>query len=196
MELTIECQKRPVGSKPNALRRQGLTPAVLYGHNGAESVELTLNTRAAQTLVKKASLNNTMIQVSVPDMSWSGKALLREVQVHPWRGDLYHLSFFSVGTQATVQVTVPLHFVGDAVGVKQNGGTLDTVLTELEVVCSPNDVPETIEIDVTKMDVGDALHVSELALPNGVTVVGEADRVVVSVLGSKTASEPSDAEES
>jgi large subunit ribosomal protein L25 len=196
MELTIECQKRPAGSKTNALRRQGLTPAVLYGHNGTESVELTLNTRAAQTLVRKASLNNTMIQVSVPDMPWSGKALLREVQVHPWRGDLYHLSFFSVGTQATVQVTVPLHFVGDAIGVKQNGGTLDTVLTELEVVCSPNSVPETIEIDVSKMDVGDALHVSELPLPEGVTVVGEADRVVVSILGSKTASAASDAEES
>jgi large subunit ribosomal protein L25 len=196
MELTIECQKRPAGSKTNALRRQGLTPAVLYGHNGTESVELTLNTRAAQTLVRKASLNNTMIEVSVPDMPWNGKALLREVQVHPWRGDLYHLSFFSVGTQATVQVTVPLHFVGESVGVKQNGGTLDTVLTDVEVVCSPNSVPETIEIDVSQMDVGDALHVSELPLPDGVTVVGEADRVVVSVLGSKTASASSDAEES
>ncbi|MBF2050016.1 MAG: 50S ribosomal protein L25/general stress protein Ctc [Leptolyngbya sp. IPPAS B-1204] len=196
MELTIECQKRPAGSKPNALRRQGLTPAVLYGHNGTESVELTLNTRTAQALVKKASLNNTMIQLNVSDMPWNGKALLREVQVHPWRGDLYHLSFFSVGSQATVQVTVPLHFVGDAIGVKQNGGTLDTVLTELEVICSPNNVPETIEIDVAKMDVGDALHVNELPLPDGVTVVGEADRVVVSVLGSKSAATSSDAAES
>jgi large subunit ribosomal protein L25 len=187
MELTIECQTRPSGSKPNALRREGLTPAVLYGHNGTESVALTLNTRAAEILVKKASLNNTMIQINVPDLPWSGKALLREVQSHPWRGSLYHLSFFSVGTHASVQVTVPLHFVSEAIGVKQNGGTLDTVLNELEVVCSPNDVPESIEIDVANMDVGDALHVHELALPTGVTVVGEADRVVVSILGSKTA---------
>lgn len=187
MELTIECQKRPAGSKTNTLRRQGLTPAVLYGHDGTESVALTLSTRTAETLVKKASLNNTMIQLNVPDMSWTGKALLREVQSHPWRGELYHLSFFSVGTQATVQVTVRLHFVGESVGVKQNGGTLDTVLNELEVVCSPNSVPETIEIDVSDMDLGDALHVSELPLPNGVTVVGEGDRVVVSILGSKAA---------
>lgn len=187
MELTIECQKRPSGSKPNALRREGLTPAVLYGHNGTESVELTLSTRTAQTLVKKASLNNTMIQISVPELPWSGKALLREVQTHPWRGDLYHLSFFSVGTLASIQVTVPLHFVGESIGVKQNGGTLDTVLNELEVVCSPNNVPETIEIDVSNMDVGDALHVNELPLSEGVTVVGEGDRVVVSILGSKTA---------
>lgn len=196
MELTIECQQRPSGSKPNALRREGLTPAVLYGHNGTESLALTLSTRTAETLVKKASLNNTMIQISVPDLPWSGKALLREVQTHPWRGDLYHLSFFSVGTQASVQVTVPLHFVGESIGVKQNGGTLDTVLNELEVICSPNNVPENIEIDVSKMDVGAALHVNELPLPEGVSVVGEADRVIVSILGSKSAqsSEATDAE--
>jgi large subunit ribosomal protein L25 len=183
MELTIECQKRPEGSKPNALRREGMTPAVLYGHNGAESVELVLNTRNAETLVRKAVLNNTMIQLSVPDLSWSGKALLREVQSHPWRGSLYHLSFFSVGSHATIEVTVPVHFVGESIGVKQNGGTLDAVLTEVAVVCAPSAVPESIEVDVSQMDLGDALHVSELPLPAGVTVVGEADRVVVSVLG-------------
>lgn len=185
MELTIECQKRPQGSKPNALRRQGLTPAVLYGHNGTESVALTLNTRNAELLVKKASVNNTMIQLSVADLNWKGKALLREVQAHPWRGSLYHLSFFSVGGQATIQVTVPLHVVGESLGVKQNGGTLDTVLNELEVVCSPDNVPESIEVDVSAMDVGDALHVNELVLPSGVTVLGEGDRVAVSVLAPK-----------
>jgi large subunit ribosomal protein L25 len=196
MELTVECQKRAEGSKPNALRRQGLTPAVLYGHNGKESVALTLSTRTAETLVKKASVNNTMIQLSVPELPWSGKALLREVQSHPWRGSLYHLSFFSVGGQATIEVTVPLHYVGESVGVKQNGGTLDTVLTELEVVCSPNDVPDAIEVDVTNLNVGDALHVSELTLPKGITVLGEADRVTVSVLGSKaSAGEAAESEE-
>lgn len=95
MELTIECQKRPEGSKPNALRRQGLTPAVLYGHNGTESVELLVNTRAAESLLKKVAPRKTVIQVNVPELSWSGKALLQEVQSHPWRGSLYHLSFFA-----------------------------------------------------------------------------------------------------
>jgi large subunit ribosomal protein L25 len=185
MELTVECQKRPSGSKPNALRRQGLTPAVLYGHNGTEAVELTLNTRNAEVLVKKASVNNTIIRLSVPEISWSGKTLLREVQSHPWRGSLYHLSFFSVGAQSSIEVTVPLVFVGDAVGVKQGDGTLDTVLTELEVICSPDNVPDSIEIDVSQLEVGDALHVNELVLPSGTTVVGEGERVVVSVLAPK-----------
>jgi large subunit ribosomal protein L25 len=195
MELTIECQKRPAGSKTNALRREGRTPAVLYGHNGTESVALTVDTRSAETLLRKASVNNTLIQLSVPDMPWSGKALLREVQAHPWRRDLYHLSFFSVGGHSTVEVTVPLHFVGDAVGVKQGGGTLDAVLTELEVQCSPSDVPESIEIDVSKLDVGESLHVNELVLPSGVTVLGEGDRVAVTVLSPKATVEATEATE-
>lgn len=97
MELTIDCQKRSEGSKPNALRRQGLTPAVLYGHNGSESVELIVNTRSAETLLKKVAPGKTVVQVNVPDLSWTGKAVVQEVQKHPWRGSLYHLSFFAQG---------------------------------------------------------------------------------------------------
>jgi large subunit ribosomal protein L25 len=188
MELTVECQKRLEGSKPNSLRRDGLIPAVLYGHDGTESVALTLKTRIAEVLVKKAVLNNTMIELSVPEIPWNGKALLREVQAHPWKRNLYHLSFFSVGSQSSIEVTVPLHFVGESTGVKQDGGRLDVVLNEVTVACAPSAVPETIEIDVSSLKVGDALHVHELVLPAGITVLGEADRVVVSVLGTVPAS--------
>jgi len=186
MELTVECQKRAEGSKPNALRQAGRIPAVLYGHNGTESVALTLDSKTAITLVRKASINNTLIQVNVPDLSWSGKALLREVQAHPWKsGILYHLSFFSVAAQDSITVDVPLHFVGEAPGVKA-GGALDTVLTELQVQCAPENIPEGIEVDVSGLNVGDALHVHELVLPKGVEVVGEPERVVVSVLSPRT----------
>jgi large subunit ribosomal protein L25 len=193
MELTVECKKRPSGTKPNTLRREGQIPAVLYGHAGAESVALTLDAKTAEILVKRASLNNTLIQINVADLPWSGKALLREVQTHPWRGHLYHLSFFSVGAQEKLEVTVPLHFAGEAVGVKTGGGALDTVLTELAVECAPSDIPENIEIDVSKLDIGDALHVHELVLPKGITVLGEGDRVVVSVLPPRVATEDGEA---
>lgn len=183
MELTLECKKRPEGSKSNALRRNGLMPAVLYGHNGTESISLVLDAKTAETLVRKASINNTLVQLNISDVPWKGKALIREVQSHPWRGSLYHLSFFSVADQDSLQVTVPLHFVGTPVGVKPEGGALDTVLTELEVACAPDNIPESIEIDVTNLHIGDALHVNELKLPKGVEAVGEPERVIVSILG-------------
>ncbi len=183
MELTIEGKKRPEGSKPNALRREGQMPAVIYGHKGAESVSIVLDKKEAETLVKKASLNNTLIQLNVADLSWNGKALLREVQKHPWKGSIYHLSFFSVSEQASLQVTVPLHFVGTPIGVKQEGGSLDTVLNGLEIACAPNSIPEFIEVDVSNLHAGDSLHVNQLNLPGGATVIGEPDRVVAIVLG-------------
>ena len=94
MSLTIECQTRPEGSKPNALRREGLIPAALYGHKGNESVSLIVKEKDASVLLKQAAVNKTVIDVTIPELSWTGKALIREVQAHPWKKTLFHLSFF------------------------------------------------------------------------------------------------------
>jgi large subunit ribosomal protein L25 len=152
-----------------------------------------MNAKTAETLVKKASVNNTLVQVKIPDMRWSGKALLREVQTHPWKSSLYHLSFFSVAAQDSLEVTVPLSFVGDSPAVKE-GGSLDTVLTELQVECAPDNIPESIEIDVSQMNIGDTLYVHELVLPSGVTVLGDSERVVVSAIPPRVTAEEEDTE--
>jgi len=196
MELTIECQKREAGSKPNALRRSGLIPAVLYGHNGTESIPLTLNAKAAETLLKKAVVNNTLIQLTIADNSWSGKTLLREVQAHPWKKFPYHLSFFSVSAQETIEVELPLHFVGDAPGVKQEGGILDPVITQLHVRCAPDSIPDAVEVNVSEMNLGDALLVHQIVLPEGVVALNDPDQPVVSVLASKVTAETEEAEAS
>jgi large subunit ribosomal protein L25 len=189
MELAVECQKRAEGSKPNALRRSGLIPAVLYGHKGSESISLTVKAKTVETLLKKHAVNNTLIDLSIPDLSWTGKTLLREVQVHPWKGFPYHLSFFAVGSQDSLEVELSLHFVGEAAGVKLGGGILDTVLTQLAVKCKPDSIPEAIEVDISNLNLGDALHIHELILPPGVVALGEPNQVVVSVLGTQAGSE-------
>lgn len=189
MELTVECQKRVEGSKPRALRRAGLIPANLYGHKGAESIALTVNAKTLETLLKKASVNNTVIDVSIPDLSWRGKTLLREVQVHPAKRWAYHVSFFAIASQDSVDVEVPLQFVGDAPGVKLEGGVLDPVLTQLEVRCSPDSIPDAIEVDVSHLHVKDTLYVSQLVLPQGITVLGDAERAVASIVPSKVSAE-------
>ena len=186
MELTLECQKRPEGSKTKALRRDGLIPAALYGHNGAESISLTVNAKAAELLLKSASVNNTLVNLTIPELSWNGITLLREVQTHPCRPLVYHLSFFAISAQDSVEVTIPLAFVGESPGVKLNGGLLDPVLTELEVKCAPDSIPEKIEVDISSLQVGSALHISELVLPAGVTpLITDGNQVVVTVLGSQ-----------
>ncbi len=189
MELAVECQKRAEGSKPNALRRSGMIPAVLYGHNGSESISLTIKAKTVEQLLKKHVVNNALIDLSIPELSWTGKTLLREVQVHPWKGFPYHLSFFSVATQDSLEVELSLHFVGESVGVKLEGGMLETVLTQIAVKCKPDSIPDAIEVDISNLKVGDALHIHELVLPPGAEALGDPTQVVVTVLGTKASAE-------
>lgn len=195
MQLTVECKQRPSHSKPNALRREGLIPAALYGHKGAGSEALVLNANAAQLLLKNATINNTLVQVKLPDTAWQGQALVREVQANPVSGALYHISFFSVADQDSLEVTVPLNFTGEAVGVSEERGSLDTVLTELAVQCAPDDIPDSIEINVSHLKVGDVLSVQELVVPSGVTVLGEPERTIATVLPPRVSAVETDTDE-
>ncbi|WP_250124527.1 50S ribosomal protein L25/general stress protein Ctc [Chroococcidiopsis sp. CCMEE 29] len=194
MELTIECQKREPDSKPRALRRAGLIPANLYGHNGTESISLTLDAKTVEHLLKQGSVNNTLVDLNITDIPWRGKTLLREVQTHPAKGSPYHLSFFAVAGHGDTDVEVPLRFVGEATGVKQEGGVLDTVITQLQVRCAPENIPDVIEINVSNLHVGDSINVENLDLPQGVTALVEPDQLIVSVLGRQAGAEQPETE--
>jgi large subunit ribosomal protein L25 len=184
MQISVECQTRPEGINPRALRRQGLIPASLYGHQGAESISLAINEKDALNLLKKASINNTLIDVNIPHLQWTGKALIREVQSHPWKRFLYHLSFFSIANQSSVQVNVPLKLVGDSIGLKK-GGIIEQVISTINVACPPNNIPEFIEVDLTSVDIGGSVHVSELVLPEGITCTDDKDVTILAIIAPK-----------
>lgn len=177
----FECQTRPEGSKPRALRREGFIPAALYGHQGANSISLVAKAKDVEMLLKDASVNNTLVDVAIPDISWKGRALIREVQKHPWRPDIYHVSFFAVAGQDSVEVVVPINLEGQAQGVTE-GGVLEQIITELTIQCPPNQIPEVINIDVTQMPIGTTLHISELNLPEGVTASDDPERTVLTIV--------------
>ncbi len=189
MEITVECQKRAEGSKPRALRREGLIPASLYGHKGTESMMLTVKAKTLEKLLKQAGVNSTVVDLNIPDLSWRGKTLLREVQIHPVKRWAYHVSFFALSEQASVEVEVPVHFVGEAPGVKVEGGVLDLVLMQLEIKCAPDNIPDAIEVDISGLHLKDILYVSELVLPAGIVVVGDPGRAVASVIQSTVSAE-------
>lgn len=195
MELIVEGQKREPGSKPRALRRSGLIPANLYGHQGTESIALTLDAKIVERLLKRGAVNNTLIDLNVSDIPWRGKTLLREVQTHPAKGSPYHLSFFAVAGHGDTDVEVPLHFEGEAIGVKLEGGILDTVITELQVRCAPENIPNVIAIDVSNLHVGESIHIEELILPQGVTSLVEPGQIVVKVLGRQAGAEAAELED-
>ena len=181
MNISVECKSRPEGSKPRALRREGLIPAALYGHDGAKSISLTIPAKEAQLLLREAAINNTLIDLNVPDISWKGKALIREVQAHPWKRTLNHLSFFTVSAKQQVEIVVPIVLTGKAAGTKE-GGIVDQIMTELKIICAADSIPESIEIDVTNFEIGSMLQVGEIVLPEGAEVLDDPERTAISVV--------------
>ncbi len=181
MQLQINATTRPPANN-RALRRGGQIPATVYGHKGAESISITLDAKEATTLLRQATINNTMIEVNVTDGDFKGKTLLREVQNHPYKNAIYHLSFFAIEAQSKIEVDIPLHFVGVPVGVKVGGGSIDTIKNYVRVACAPNNIPESFEIDITNLDIGKGVHVSEIAYPEGVKPVTETTALVVTIL--------------
>lgn len=196
MDFTIECEPRKSDINPRQLRRMGLIPVVLYGHKQAESVSLSLESVVAEKMLSIVEANNTLIEVIVPKLSLKCLSLLREIQTHPSKDELYHLSFFAISGQENITVTAPIHLIGEPVGVKNGNGSLDVVLTSLELKCDPQHIPEFIEVNISSLNVGDAIHANDVSLPKGVISEGEADRVVVSVLPSDGSNSASDSESS
>lgn len=189
MEFVIKASARAADSKPNALRRSGTTPSVMYGHDGTRALSISVSTKDAESLVSAASVNNSIVTVQVPELSLNTKALLRKVQRDPVSSKILHLSFFAVSAQSSLTVTVPIRLQGEAVGVVVNRGNLDQMLNAIELNCKPDSIPESLDIDISGFDLGSSLHVNELVLPDGVEVAGESDRIVFAISGTAPSAE-------
>ena len=178
---TISARSREGRGKGAArqTRREGRIPGVLYGH-GEDSVPLSVDANELQRLVHTISIENTIVDLDLG----SGepyKVLIRELQRHPFRDEFVHIDFFHVAMDEQIQVEVPIVLVGTPTGVKNKGGVLDHQLRELEVFCLPGSIPEKIELEVSHLDIGDSIHVSDIQLPD-VEILTDLDRSVVAVL--------------
>jgi len=182
VEITIE-RRSGTGKGPNRrLRRSGMVPAVFYG---PKRNTVHINVNAAEFEKKLLHLEGSHLIRLVHDGGDSElhdkMALLREKQVHPVTGLVLHADFYEVDLTERLVVSVPLHFVGKAAGVV-TGGVLQPILREIEVECLPTEIPEFIEVDVSPLGIHEAVHVSAITLPAGVTPVGDPTRTVVTVV--------------
>lgn len=166
------------------LRASQRIPAILYGR-GRSPVSLSLDPMVLERLLRTSSAGlNTLIDLDVAGRAdLAGKVVIvKELQREPIRGALLHADLYEVDLEKAIEVSVPIHVVGVAVGVSQNGGILDTALREIEIECLPRAIPSAIEVDVSKLDVGESIHVRELVVPEGVRVLSDLDLAVVSVV--------------
>ena len=151
-----------------ALRRAGSVPAVIYGHK-REPMSLAVSTRELERLLERISAENTVVELSIDGKV--SRTLIREIQKHPFKKQLVHVDFQELVAGEMITVNVPLVLVGVSVGVRSFGGILDQTMRELEVTVDPSAIPNHIDVDVTALGVGDSVHVRDLKLPAGVTVL-------------------------
>ncbi len=171
------------------LRAAGKAPAILYGR-GRDSLPLAIDPRALDKILR-ASGSNTLLDLTVEGHAERKEsvALVRDLQRHPLRGDIVHVDFYEVDLTRAVTVDVPVHLVGRARGL-DFGGILEHTLREISLECLPRSIPETIEVDISAMEVGDVIHVRELALPDGVSLVTDGDLGVVHIALPQVEAEP------
>jgi large subunit ribosomal protein L25 len=169
------------------LRRNGQTPAVIYGHN-REPQALAIPTRELQRLLEQVAYETTVIELGI-DGSTS-RTIIREIQRHPFKPQILHVDFQELVAGEKITVNIPLVLVGSAEGVRVGGGILNQVMTELAVTVDPADIPNHIDVDVTSLTIGHAIHVSDLKLPEGLEVEEDEGATVVTCAPPKTEVEP------
>jgi len=180
--VEIEVHSREPGTKRKArrLRRSGKIPGILYGPK-VEPVALELNSLEFMTRVAGME-GSHLVRLKSPAPALADKvALVKEMQYHPITGIVIHADLYEVDLTEKIQVRVPLHFVGKAAGVVR-GGILQPNVREIEVECLPLDIPQFFEVEVSQLDIGDSVHVEDLAMPGSVTAVYESNFAVVSVV--------------
>jgi len=178
---------RRAGAK--ALRAGGRIPAVIYGRQ-APPQNLELKSKEMEDLIHHSVSENLLVDLVVKDDARPKRlALVQEVQHHPLTGKVLHVDFHEVAADEKVTVLVPLETVGEAEGVKTQGGVLEHVLFKIKVRALPKDLPEQITVDVSHLMIGQAIHLGEIKAPAGCEIIGDKQIPVIAVAAPRTEEE-------
>ncbi|WP_333842682.1 50S ribosomal protein L25/general stress protein Ctc [Pelomicrobium sp.] len=183
MEVSAKARTEQGTGASRRLRRAGWVPGILYG--GREpAVAIQVDQLALMNNLKHEAFHSSILTMDLEGKK--EQVLLRDVQMHPFKKQVLHVDFQRVAQDQKIHVKVPLHFVNAdiAPGVKLSGGIVSHVMTEVDVVCLPKDLPEYIEVDVGHLTVGHSLHLADVKLPEGVEAVAlhKGDNPVVATI--------------
>ena len=181
--------RKSVGNGPaRVLRRSGQIPAILYGR-GTEPVLLSVNTKDLEKILKKGNFGQFILNLVIQNGKEVTKpAMIKELQAHPLSGSLIHIDFYEIDMNRQIRVMVPVVIKGHSVGVEE-GGMLNIVRRELEVFCLPGDIPESFEVDISGLAIGDSIHLADVPMGENVEVDTDVNYTVVTVLSPKVEEE-------
>jgi large subunit ribosomal protein L25 len=169
-----------LGKRTRRLHREGKLAAVVYGHNTA-ATPLVLDRLEFQKVFTKSG--RTHLLDLVVDGDRTEKVLIREIQTHPRRLGPIHVDFYQVSLEEKITVEVPVHLVGESAAVKRGDADILQPIHAVRVECLPTDIPEAFEVDLTPLEeIESELRISDLSVPKGVTVLIDADELVVKIV--------------
>jgi large subunit ribosomal protein L25 len=180
-DFRVQAKPRDGRGKNDArrARRAGMVPITVYG-GGAETVSALAQLRDLAAILRTEAGRNTIFTIEVEGMGES-EVMFHDRQIDPVKGRLIHADLTRLVKGQKIEVTVPLHLTGEPIGVKEKQGVLEQIIREIEIRCEPRDIPDSLDIDVSHLDVHDTLHVSDIKVSEGVEILNDPELVLATV---------------
>ena len=180
-DITVSAKTREGRGKNDArrARRAGLVPISVYGGGGA-SVAALAPLRDLAAILRSESGRNTIFTIDIEGVGAS-EVMFHERQIDPVRGRLIHADLTRLVKGQKIEVTVPLHLVGEPVGVREEQGVLEQIIREIEIRCEPREIPDVVNVDVSNLGVHDVLHISDIQVAEGIEILNPPDVVIATV---------------
>ncbi len=187
--VSIAAEKREEHGKgvARSLRRAGMVPGVVYREGKAQMIKLSK--KELTKLINSVAGEQVMVDLQFADGE-KKLALLKDYQKDPIRGELLHSDFFEVSLTEKVRITVHVATVGEPIGVKRDAGILQHTLRDIEIECLPDKIPGKIEVDISKLEIGQSVHVRDLTFGEGIKVLTDPGDVIVTVIAQVAEAEP------
>lgn len=177
-ELTVS-PRTVIGKASRRLNASNAIPAVLYG-TGRDPLSLSIDRHEFELFLAHNVAGSTVVELKLEGEKKAVNAMIREVQHSPVKGTVVHIDFLAVEMDKLIHAVVAVHLINDPEGVK-SGGVLTTSAHELNVEAKPGDLPDAIEVDVSALEMGDSLHLSDIIVPAGVTLLDDPETIIASV---------------
>ncbi|MBW2737737.1 MAG: 50S ribosomal protein L25/general stress protein Ctc [Deltaproteobacteria bacterium] len=184
IELKANIRNSTGKGQARVLRGAEKIPAVLYGP-GTEPVLLSVSVKDLEKALKKSTASQVILNLTIHNGENTSKtAMIKELQTHPVSRNYQHIDFYEISMDRKIRVKVPVAVKGKSRGVEE-GGILQIVRRELEILCLPTKIPETIEIDITDLDIGDSIHVKEIPLQTDVEIPADVNFTLITIVSPK-----------
>ena len=181
-KVTVKAEKREGRGKNDSrrLRAEGKLPISIYG-GGAEAVAAVVDLKDLAAILRSDSGQNTIFTIDMVGEG-TGDVIFHDRQIDALKGRLVHADLRRLAKGEKIEVTVAIHLIGEAIGLKEEGAVLNQQLREIKVLCEPAKTPDSIDVDVSGLNVGDAIHVSDLRVGEGIEIQEDAETVVATII--------------